>query len=154
MSNVVRLPKVVAWAPEPAGLDAAWRDSAVSLSAILVVPGIMLRRDGYLSLLGERIQRMVNASEDPQEATDALVQDLWEAGLCPDLGHVAAEEAGAYLVSTNPGTSQRLKSWGLLPTSEAGPTYEIAEAREVLKGERHDPGDHLRTWAALLSRLP
>lgn len=155
MSNVVRLPKVVAWHPPISDdLPGAWTDTAVSLSAILVAPGIMLRREGYLSLLGERIQRVVNACENPQEITDALVEDLFEAGLYPDVGHVAAEDAGAYLVSSNPGARERLDSWGVLPTWEAGPTLEMAAAREVLMGERYYPEDHLRSWAGWLSRLP
>ena len=147
MSNVVRLPKVVAWAPTGDEL-------AVRLSAVLVQPDLLLDRRLYLSLLGERVQCLVNACEDPQEATDTLVEDLWDAGLYPDVGHVPAAEAGAYLVSSNPGTRERLDSWGVLPTWEAGPTHEMAAAREVLMGERCDPEDHLRSWAGLLSRLP
>lgn len=155
MSNVVRLPEVVAWHPPISdGLPEVWKDTAVTLSAILVAPGIRLHRDDYLSLLGERVQCVVNACEDPQEITDALVEDLFEAGLYPDVGHVAASDAGAYLVASNPGTRERLDSWGVLPTWEAGPTCEIAAAREVLIGERYCPEDTLRSWAGWLSRLP
>jgi len=155
MSNVVKLPKVVAWHPPiPEHLGPAWQDTAITLSAVLCSPGLTLRRDDYLSLLGDRIQRLVNSCEDPQEITDALVEDLFEAGLYPDIGHVAAEDAGAYLVSSNPGTRQRLDSWGVLPARESGPAHEMAAAREVLMGERYDPGDHLRSWVGLLSRLP
>jgi len=145
---------VVAWHPPISDdLPPVWRDTAVSLSAILCSPGLTLRRDDYLSLLGERIQCLVNACEDPQEATDTLAEDLWDAGLYPDLGHVAAEHAGPYLVSSNPGTRQRLNSWGLLLTPENGPTREMPAAREVLMGDRYYPEDHLRSWAGWLSQL-
>jgi hypothetical protein len=155
MSNVVKLPRVVAWHPPiPEHLGPAWQDTAIMLSAVLCPPCLTLRRDAYLSLLGERIQCVVNACEDPQEITDLLVEDLFEAGLYPDVGHVPAQEAGLCLVSTNPGTRQRLDSWGVLPTREAGPTCEIPEAREVLMGERYYPEDHLRSWAGTLCRLP
>lgn len=155
MSNVVKLPKVVAWHPPiPEHLGPAWQDTAITLSAVLCPPCLTLRRDAYLRLLGERIQCLVNACEDPQEATDTVVEDLFEAGLYPDVGHVAAEDAGAYLVSSNPGTRQRLDSWGVLPMWEAGPTVEMAAAREVLSGERYYPEDHLRSWIGGLARLP
>lgn len=147
MSNIVRLPKVVAWAPTTDELG-------VHLSAVLVQPDLRLNRDLYLSVLGERIQCLVNACPDPQEITDRMVEDLWDAGLYPDTGHVPAAEAGAYLVSTNPGTRQRLDSWGALPTLEAGPTMEMPAAREVLMGERYDPEDAIRGWTGILSRLP
>lgn len=124
------------------------------LSAVLVRPDLQLDRALYLSLLGQRIQCLVNACPDPQDTTDTLVEDLFDAGLYPDLGHVAAEDAGAYLVSSNPGTRERLDSWGVLPTPQSGPTHEMPAAREVLMGERYDPEDHLRSWVGLLSRLP
>ncbi|HEX5461376.1 MAG TPA: hypothetical protein VFX20_15535 [Steroidobacteraceae bacterium] len=155
MSNVVKLPKVVAWHPPiPEHLGPAWQDTAITLSAILCSPGLMLCRDSYLSLLSERIQCLVNACPNPQDITDALVEDLFEAGVYPDLGHVASQDAGAYLVSSNPGIRQRLDSWGVLPTGEAGPTHEMPAAREVLTSERYDIEDHLRSWAAWLGRLP
>lgn len=147
MSNVVQLPKLIAWAPTTDELG-------VRLSAVLARPDVRLDRAQYLSLLGERIQCLVNACPDPQGITDALVEDLFEAGLYPDSGHVTAEDAGAYLVSSNPGTRERLDSWGALPTREAGPTCEMPAVREVLMGERYDPDDSLRCWAALLRRLP
>jgi hypothetical protein len=115
---------------------------------------LTLRRDRYLSLLGQRIQFLVDACPDPQDITDTLVEDLFEAGPYPDTGRVPAENAGAYLVSSNPGTRERLDSWGVLPTPEAGPTCEMTAAREVLMGERYDPEDHLRSWVGLLGRLP
>ncbi len=154
MSHVTRLPKVVAWHPPIPEHLGGWQDTAIRLSAILCSPGLTLRRDHYLSLLGERIQHLVNACEEPQEITDTLVEDLFAAGLYPDVGHVAAEDAGAYLVSSNPGTRQFLDTWGVLPTWEAGPTCEVAAAREVLMGERYYPEDHLRSWAGWLSRFP
>ncbi len=147
MANVVRLPNVVAWAPTS-------KELGVRLSAVLVQPDLRLNRDSYLSVLGERIQCLVNACRDPQAIADTLVEDLFEAGLYPDLGHVAADDAGAYLVATNPGTRERLDSWGVLPTWEVGPTYEMPTAREMLMGERCDAADSLRCWAGLLSRLP
>jgi hypothetical protein len=147
MSNVVRMPKLVAWAPTT-------DEIGVRLSAVLVQPDQRLDRSRYLFLLGERIQCLVNACPDPQDITDALIDDLFEAGLYPDTGHVAAEDAGAYLVSTNPGTRERLDSWGVLPTWEAGPTHEMPAAREALMGERYDVEDHLRSWVGLLSSLP
>jgi hypothetical protein len=154
---VVNLPKLVAWAPEPTELASGWKDSAVSLSAILVAPGLVLRRDGYLGLLGERIQRMVNACLDPQEVTDALAEDLFEAGLLPDTGHVPAARAGAFLVASNIGMAHRLASWGVLPmppTWTFGPTQELRAARAEISADRYDPEDRLRSWAGLLSRLP
>ena len=154
MSNVVRLPKLVAWHPPISEeLEPGWRDTAITLSASLCSPGLILRRDLYLSLLGERIQGVVNACEDPQEITDAPVEDLFEAGLLPDVGHVAAKDAGAYLVSSNSGTRERLVSWGVLPTPETGMTCEMPAAREALMGERYDPVDSLQCWVALLTRL-
>lgn len=147
MGNVIKLPKLLAWAPSTEELK-------VSLSAILVAPGQEITRNLYLMFLGERIQALVNGCDDPQDAADSMVQDLFEAGLLPDLGYVEASEAGAYLVSTNPGTRQRLNSWGVLPTWEAGPTMEIPAAREVLMGERYDPEDAIRGWIGILSRLP
>ncbi|MGH8259923.1 MAG: hypothetical protein ACREUG_09550 [Steroidobacteraceae bacterium] len=157
MATVVQLPKLVAWAPEAAELAPGRKHSAVSLSAILVAPDLMLRRDGYLSLLGARIQRIVNLCEDAQESTDTLVEDLFEAGLYPDVGHVPAGLAGAYLVSSNPGTRQRLDSWGVLPMPPAwsfGPTREMREAREETSADHDCPEDRLRSWAGLLSGLP
>lgn len=157
MAIVLQLPKLIAWAPEPTELEPGWKDAAVSLSAILCPPGVVLRRDDYLSLLGERIQRVVNLCEDPQEATDTLVEDLFAVGLYPDVAHVPAALAGAYLVASNRGTEQRLASWGALPmppTWRFGPTQELRQAREEISADHYDPEDRLRCWAGLLSRLP
>jgi hypothetical protein len=117
----------------------------------------MLRRDEYLSWLGERIQHLVNACDNPQYVTNVLVEDLFEAGLYPDVGHVPARDAGAYLVASNPGTQHCLDSWGVLPMPPAwefGPTQEMPEAREEISADHYDPEDRLRSWAGLLSRLP
>ncbi|MGH8226701.1 MAG: hypothetical protein ACREU3_02160 [Steroidobacteraceae bacterium] len=60
-------------------------------------------------------------------------------------------------MTDDPGTWQRLRSWGILrsePPYEFGPTMEQAQARNILSGERDDPEDHVRYWAGLLSRLP
>ncbi|MDB6102553.1 MAG: hypothetical protein JWO52_2552 [Gammaproteobacteria bacterium] len=153
MSKVVKLPTLVAWAPTPEDLAPGWGDLALRLSAILVHPQQEITRDLYLMFLGERIQRLVNACQDPRQAVRDLVEDLFEAGLLPDVGHVPTQRAGAYLVSSNPGTEYRLSQWGVLPNASLLP-WEMPEAREVLNDERYDPESNLRSWAGLLRYAP
>jgi len=144
--NVVQLPKLIAWAPVPKGLG-------LRLSAILVKPDQHITRNLYLSFLGERIQALVNACPDPRAATIGLQKDLWDAGLYPDLGFIPTQEAGSSLVATNPGTRERLDSWGALPSGNPAPE-EMPRAREALNEEKSDPLGSLHLWAALLRRLP
>jgi hypothetical protein len=61
MTHVITMPKLVTWASTADDLGA-------KLSAILCHPEQDLQPFLYLSLLAERIQRMVNLCEDPQEA--------------------------------------------------------------------------------------
>lgn len=95
----------------------------------------------------------MNACPDPKDAVRNLKEDLFEAGLLPDVGHVPTEEAGAYVVSSNPGTEERLSQWHVLPRGRQLP-QEMPEAREILNDEKYDPESSLRSWAGLLSRLP
>lgn len=123
------------------------------LSAILCHPQQVLELDLYLSLLGDRIQNMVDRSQDPQEAANDLLRDLWQADLYGEPGTIDPREAGNRLITSNPGVEYRLSQWHLLPNPQDLPT-ELKVAREQISADRYDPASRLRSWAAALSRLP
>lgn len=155
MSNVIVMPKIVAWHPPISKhLEPGLTHTAIALSAILCAPDVELARDNYLSLLADRIQRMINLCEDPEEATEALRQDLFDAGLYLDECRVPPDEAGNRLIWSNHlGVGYRLSQWGLLPKGD-GKTHETPAAREAISADHYCTEDRLRSWAAFLSQLP
>ena len=155
MSNVTRMPKLIAWHPRISNyLPPGWKDTAIALGAILCPPDVQLARDDYLYYLAERIQRMINLCEDPEDATEALRQDLFDAGLYLDECGVPADDAGNRLIWSNDlGVGYRLSQWGLLPTGDAT-TREMPAAREEISADHYCPEDRLRSWAGSLSQLP
>lgn len=58
---------------------------------------------------GDCLQREQRA--ETRRTSPTCWSRTYAAGLYPDVGRVAAEDAGAYLVASNPGTRQRLDSW-------------------------------------------
>lgn len=156
MSNVVQLPKLIAWHPPVSAdlLPEGWRCTAIALGSILCPSDVLLTGGDYLSFLADRIQRMVNLCEDPDEATEALRQDLFDAGLYLDECSVPADEASNRLIWSNDlGVGYRLSQWGLLPKGD-GMTHEMPAAREQISADHYCTEDRLRSWAGFLSRLP
>ena len=136
----------IAWAPTTTG-------DGLLLTAVMVASGQELDRDLYLSLLGERMQSLVNAAPDKPRAVADAQAALHEAGLFPDLGTIPVDEAGNRLVWSNPAIEERLVNLGVLPPT-LPPLKEVSAARTVLKTERNDPPSGLAAWVAAVTRLP
>ena len=137
----------IAWAPTTTG-------DGLLLTAVMVASGQKnLDRDLCLNLLGQRIQSLVDASPDKRYAVNQLHEALFEAGLYPDLGTIPVNEAGNWLVWSNPGVESRLLDVGALPR-KLPPLKEVSAARTVLKTERDDPPSGLAAWVAAVTRLP
>src|SRR5262245_23128696 len=97
-----RKPKV-AWAPE--------RNPKVG--AVLAVRGQELDTEIYLSLLADRLQKLINQEPDPQEA----VNQAWEMLLGLDLvegNPPPVKKAGLALIQSG-GVEERLSNLGVFP---------------------------------------
>jgi hypothetical protein len=138
----------IAWCP-------SFDPELVELGAVLCHPEQKLDRNTYLCLVGERIQRIVDAAEDPVEATHELEKSLFEYGLGPDLS-CPPENAGNWLVWSNPGVEEYLANKGLLEGLRNKKPKEMAVAREVIEGdaENDDAIGWLQMWAWRLSQIP
>lgn len=137
----------VAWAPTR-------EEPGAQISAVLCHPEQALDRELYLSLLGDRIQRMIDASPDPQGATNELANLLFEQGLLADAGHVPAEEAGNRLVWSNPAIEERLGNRNLLSKIKAAKPHEMPEARKAILADQADPLTRLLSWGSAIAQLP
>jgi hypothetical protein len=138
----------IAWCP-------SFDPELVELGAVLCHPEQKLDRNIYLCLVGERIQRIVDAAEDPVEATHELEKSLFEYGLGPDLS-CPPENAGNWLVWSNPGVEERFANKGLLEDLRNKKPKEMAVAREVIEGdaENDDAIGRLQMWVWRLSGMP
>lgn len=132
---------MIAWAPTK---KSRW----IRLTAVLCAPEQVMDRDIYLLLLGERVQRMVDAAEDPDEARDQLHRHLFEYGLMPDLGHCPTEEAGNRLVWSNPAVGEKLGDLGVLRGLPQVKVVEMTQAREVINQDLEEPMDQLAIWVS------
>ena len=132
---------MIAWAPTT---KSRW----IRLTAVLCAPEQVMDRDIYLLLLGERVQRMVDAAEDPDEARDQLHRHLFEYGLMPDLGHCPIEEAGNQLVWSNPAVGEKLGDLGVLRGLPQVKVVEMTQAREVINQDLEEPMDQLAIWVS------
>src|SRR5882672_9191108 len=68
------------------------------LVAIRCHPNQEFDRDIYMSLLGDRIQHMVDEAPDPDEAVNALQAQMFSHGLVMDVGHCPTNEVRKRLV--------------------------------------------------------
>ena len=88
--------------------------SALRLGAIKTVVGQRLDLNMYQSILGNRVQEMVDAEPSPKEAVSHLMEGLRRAGMdlpSPD----EPDEAGSVLIWSNPMLPDYLRLLGLFP---------------------------------------
>jgi hypothetical protein len=117
--------------------------------AIRCLPTQSLDRNIYMSLLGDRIQEMVDTAPDPEEAVSALQEEMFSSGLVGDVGHCPTDEAGNRLVWSNPSVEERLSILGVFKSLSAvkHPLIENLLAHEVFRSQRENPVDNLTMWA-------
>jgi hypothetical protein len=104
-----------------------------------------------ISLLADRVQTLIDASDDPEDAVAKLVHQLNLGNLLPNEDTVPVSEAGESLVYQNPNVREQLSRFGV-PLSIPGPILEMAQARECLDDGLEDPFAHLMAWADAISR--
>jgi hypothetical protein len=117
--------------------------------AIRCLPTQPLDRDLYLSLLGDRIQEMVDTAPDPEEAVSALQEAMFSSGLVGDVGHCPMDEAGNRLVWSNPAVEEQLSNLGVFQrlSDIELPLIENLLAYEVFMSQKENPVDNLTMWA-------
>jgi hypothetical protein len=134
---------LVAWSP-------ALRLSKTVLGAVLCSPQQEMDRQAYLSLLGDRIQRMVDAADDPSEAAEEFESALIEQGLWIAGGRIPTEEVGNRLVWSNPAVHESLEARGLLRNLKGAKVRELKSARTQVEADADSPHSRLLDWAGLL----
>jgi hypothetical protein len=109
-----------------------------------------------MSLLGDRIQRMVDEASDPSEAVRALQEEMFSSGLVLDVGHCPVDEAGNRLVWSNPAIEEKLSSLGVFQKLRKvrHPLVESLMAHQALMSDRENPGDNLTLWASQIGAVP
>jgi len=126
------------------------------LVAIRCHPNQKLDRHIYMSLLGDRIQRMVDEAPDSDEAVSALQEEMFTSSLVLDVGHCPASEAGNRLVWSNPAVEEKLSSLGVFQklSKLKQPLVEDLMAHQALMSEKDNPVDNLTLWAAQIGAVP
>lgn len=133
----------VAWCPVP---------GRELVGAASVLSGPSISRGQYLADLGTRLERMIQACEDREEALDLLVRRLRESSLYEgDLP--PPSRIGMELVESNPLLWERLHLWGL-PGNLRQPIKWMPAAELVLKREREDGIQAIENWTGALRVLP
>lgn len=136
-------PNLRAWAPTS-------DPQLLQISSVLVHQNqSQLDPSLYLNLLSNRIEMLLAASPNPEEALANLVSQMAEDALLEDDGKVEMEDAGEALVASNPLVRQRLSALNLL-RSLSDP-HEMPEARAVLQEDQKDPANRLLDWASALA---
>jgi hypothetical protein len=117
--------------------------------AIRCLPTQRLDRDIYMSLLGDRIQEMVDTAPEPDEAVSALQEAMFSSGLVSDVGHCPTEEAGDRLVWSNGAVEEQLSILGVFQRLREvkHPLIENLLAHEVFMSQKENPVDNLTIWA-------
>jgi hypothetical protein len=117
--------------------------------AIRCLPTQPLDRDIYMSLLGDRIQEMVDTAPDPEEAVSALQEAMFGSGLLGEVGNCPTDETGNRLVWGNPAVEEQLSNLGVFrKLSEVKyPLIENLLAHEAFGSQKENPVDNLTTWA-------
>ena len=117
--------------------------------AIRCLPTQVLDRNIYMSLLGDRIQEMVDTAPDPTEAVSALQEEMLSSGLVGDVGHCPTDEAGNRLVWSNPAIEEQLSNLGVFQSLREikHPLIENLLAYEVFMSQKENPVDNLTMWA-------
>jgi hypothetical protein len=117
--------------------------------AIRCLPMQHLDRDLYMSLLGDRIQEMVDTAPDPEEAVSALQEAMFSSGLVSEVGHCPTDEAGNRLVWSNPAVAEQLSNLGVFQSLREvrQPLIENLLAHEVFVSQKENPVDNLTMWA-------
>ena len=141
--------RLIAWSPlkEP---------GKAYLVAIRCHPNQQLDRDIYMSLLGDRIQHMVDQAPDPDEAVSALQEEMFSSGLLLDVGHCPANQAGNRLVWSNGAVEEKLSSLGVFQRLKKvkAPLVENLMAHQALMSEKDNPVDNLMLWASQIGAVP
>jgi len=136
----------LAWAPSHV-------PSTIALGSVLVSSEQKNLDQGlYLSLLGDRLQRLLENQEDPQEALNQTLELLEQAGLWngqrPELS-----DAGSELVLSNPPLQERLNLAGATLLHKGKPlVHEMPAARAQLQTDLRDPLSALENWLGLLTQ--
>jgi hypothetical protein len=117
--------------------------------AIRCSPTQQFDRDIYMSILGDRIQQMVDTAPDPAEAVSALEEAMCSAGLVSYVDHCPTDEAGNRLVWSNPSIGEQLSNLGVFRNlgELEYPLIESLCAHEVFMSQRENPADNLTMWA-------
>ena len=125
----------------------------VPLVAIHAYAHLVIDRDVYLANLSSRIQRMVNASPDPQVAVNEFVETLFQEGLVRDVGHCPVDEAGNNLIFSNPDIWEMLSNMGVFRNMTANPPLITnLMAHQALVLDLDDPVGRLKSWADGMAR--
>ena len=129
----------------------------IRLVAILCPANQMIDRYLYVNFLGDRIQRMVDASEDPREAVARLQEKMYRTGLVMDAGHCPTDKAGNYLIWNNPAVEEKLcnlRVFQSIGKERRVPSTDNLTVRRELEAEKHSPMDGLLSWVHSMGAVP
>jgi hypothetical protein len=134
-----RTRSLVAWSP-------THDEDLLFLGAVFCDPQQQMNADIYFELLVDRLQRMIDLSEDPEWVIDEVAERLRDDGLLwnrPDGVGGAARE----LLINN--SSLRSQVWhsGLIACLRDGDhPIEMLDARRELMADAETPEDRLQSW--------
>lgn len=106
--------------------------TGIALGSIRVAQGQRLDQASYLSYLGNRVQAMVDAEPNPEQAVRRLIRGMDQAGLQPQ-GPEDVEDAGNFLVSSNPLIPDYLTLMGVYLDTPVTVSGENPDAEKAYK---------------------
>ena len=122
-------PRLKAWIP-PVEVSAL-----KTVTAIWAQEGRKMDRKAHMGLLTGRVQTMVEAEADPEEAADRLLGALDDRGLAPDwMATRGPETAAIDLLMENPRFQEFLNL--AIPTFPDQPAADNLEARKILADDK------------------
>ncbi len=142
--------RLIAWTP-------LLKPELIPLLAIRCPPTQQLDRDIYLSYLSDRVQAMVDAlpEEDQADAVQQVQEVMFRTGLVREVGFCPADEVGVNLVMSNSEIWEKLSNLGVSQRLRKAryPLMENLMAHQALMSDRENPGDCLMKWASRMGAV-
>jgi len=135
--------RVLAWTPVPhralVPATAVW----CATSRTFIAGNLF----GYLGVLADRIQVLVEESDDPERAAHYFHSAMITNGIARRSGPIPVEYVGLRLVQANQAIAARLMQWGVHRALRRCVLVECLPARQALLNDCFDPEEALQVWA-------
>src|SRR6202158_46805 len=107
----------------------------------------------YLGLLSDRVQGMLDRSQDQSEASNQLQDILESGGVWPGRMKLREGSEANDLVASNPSLLRRLRQLGLPQNLQDSNLVEQLSAKQQILVDKAEPRSRLESWASAVSQM-